>query len=58
MVPFVKQGIALKDAYEKAVWANPVTRQKEQAKDAEKRRLNCEEKAKKEADAARAQPPA
>lgn len=29
MVGFVKQGLSLKDAYDKAVWANPVTRTKE-----------------------------
>jgi len=30
MLPYLNAGIPLKDAYEKAVWANPVTRQKEQ----------------------------
>lgn len=29
MVPYVKSGMPMKDAYDKAVWANPVTRQKE-----------------------------
>lgn len=29
MVPYVKSGMPIKDAYDKAVWANPVTRQKE-----------------------------
>lgn len=29
MVPYVRSGMSLKDAYDKAVWANPVTRQKE-----------------------------
>jgi len=32
MVPFIQAGASLKDAYEKAVWANPVTRQKEMAR--------------------------
>lgn len=35
MVPFIKDGMSLKDAYDRAVWANPVTRTKEQAKSAE-----------------------
>tara|TARA_R110000868_G_scaffold220418_4_gene471635 strand:- start:3724 stop:4704 length:981 start_codon:yes stop_codon:yes gene_type:complete len=29
MIPLLKSGASLKDAYEKAVWANPITRQKE-----------------------------
>lgn len=29
MVPYVRSGMTLKDAYDKAVWANAVTRQKE-----------------------------
>lgn len=32
MAQFVKQGLDLKDAYERAVWSNPVTRAKEQAR--------------------------
>jgi hypothetical protein len=32
MVGFINQGMDLKDAYEKAVWANPVTRAKEIAR--------------------------
>ena len=32
MVPFIQSGASLQDAYDKAVWANPVTRAKEQAK--------------------------
>lgn len=32
MLPFVKEGFTLKDAYEKAVWANPTTRAKELAR--------------------------
>jgi hypothetical protein len=32
MVPFLNAGLSLKDAYEKAVWANPVTRAKEQGR--------------------------
>lgn len=30
IVPFLNVGLSLEDAYEKAIWANPVTRQKEQ----------------------------
>lgn len=40
MVGFINQGMDLKDAYDKAVWANPVTRAKEIA------RLKTEEAAK------------
>lgn len=29
IIPFINAGMSLEDAYEKAVWANPVTRQKE-----------------------------
>lgn len=36
MLPFVKDGMELKDAYERALWVNPVTRAKLQAAEAEK----------------------
>ena len=32
MAVFVRQGVELKDAYDRAVWSNPVTRAKEQAR--------------------------
>lgn len=53
IVAFLHQGLELKDAYEKAVWANPVTRAKEVARiqtDAEK---TSREKAQQEVEAAR-----
>lgn len=32
MMPFLRSGMSLQDAYEKAVWANPISRAKEQGK--------------------------
>ena len=32
ILPFLNAGLSLKEAYDKAVWANPVTRAKEQAR--------------------------
>ncbi len=53
ILPFVRSGMDLEAAYERAVWANPVTRAKEQARiqtESEAKRLA---KAKEEADKAR-----
>lgn len=45
LLAFINQGMSLKDAYEKAIWANPVTRARENA------RINAEaQKAQREAD--------
>lgn len=53
MVPFIKQGLALKDAYDRAVWANPATRAKEQARLQTEAAQKLKEKAKPEVEAAR-----
>lgn len=53
MVPFVQMGLSLKDAYDKAVWANPVTRQKELARLQTEDAAKLKEKAKTEGQAAR-----
>lgn len=49
MVPFVKMGLSLKEAYTKAVWGNPVTREKEiarfQTEAAEKLKANAKTEA-------------
>lgn len=53
MVPFIKQGLPLKDAYDRAVWANPATRAKEQARLQTEAQAKLKEKAKPEVEAAR-----
>ncbi|MBM3491279.1 MAG: hypothetical protein FJX68_12690 [Alphaproteobacteria bacterium] len=50
---FVKGGMALDEAYEKAVWANPVTRQKELARVQTEREAEFKAKVKADAEAAR-----
>ena len=53
IVPLINSGYSLEDAYQNAIWLNPVTRQKEidrAAKEAESKAL---EEAKKEAEKAR-----
>lgn len=53
MVPFIQQGLALKDAYDRAVWANPATRAKEQVRLQTEATAKLKEKAKPEVEAAR-----
>ena len=53
IVAMIQAGHSLKDAYEKAVWANPVTRQKEIARLQTESEAKLREKAKQEAEAAR-----
>lgn len=53
MIPLVKSGLTLKDAYDKAVWANPVTRQKELDRIQTEAAARLKEKAKTEGAAAR-----
>ena len=53
MVPLVKAGYSLKDAYETAVYRNPVTRQKELDRLSTEAKAKAAEKAKAEADAAK-----
>lgn len=53
MVPFIQQGLPLKDAYDRAVWANPATRAKEQARLQTEATAKLKEKAKPEVEAAR-----
>ena len=53
MVQFINAGLSLKDAYDRAVWANPGTRAKEQARLQTEAAAKLKEKAKPEADAAR-----
>lgn len=53
MVAFIKSGLPLKDAYDRAVWANPVTRAKEQARLQTEAQEQLKAKAKPAADAAR-----
>lgn len=45
MTPFLKAGLSLKDAYDKAVWANPVTRQKELNRHSEEQAKKLKENA-------------
>lgn len=52
MLPFVNAGLTLKDAYDKAVWANPVTRQKELSRQQTEAEAKLKEKARAEAEAA------
>lgn len=53
IVAMIQAGHGLKDAYEKAVWANPVTRQKEIARLQTESEAKLKEKASQEAEAAR-----
>lgn len=53
MLPFVKAGMSLKDAYEKAVWANSVTREKEIVRRQTDEQAKLKERTKAEAEAAR-----
>jgi hypothetical protein len=54
MVPWINAGFSLKDAYDRAVWGNPVTRAKEQARLQTEAKPKLEEKARAEAEKARA----
>lgn len=53
MIPLINAGMSLPDAYERAVWGNPVTRAKEIAKSQTETEAKLREKAKTEAAAAR-----
>jgi hypothetical protein len=53
MLPFVKAGASLKDAYDKAVWANPITREKEIARRQTDDAAKLKERTKNEAETAR-----
>jgi hypothetical protein len=53
MVGFINSGLSLKDAYEKAVWANPTTRAKEMARLQTEAAAKLKEKARGEGEAAR-----
>lgn len=53
IVPFIENGLSLEEAYDKAVWANPVTRQKELARTQQESEQARLEKAKAEAEAAK-----
>lgn len=53
IIVYVHAGASLQDAYEKAVWANPVTRAKEQARLAKEQHAVLIEKGKKDAAAAK-----
>lgn len=50
---YIKSGASLKDAYDRAVWANPVTRAKEQGRLQTEAGTKLREKAKSDAEAAR-----
>lgn len=45
LIPYLNAGYSLQDAYEKAVWANPVTRQKEQDRIQSEKEAELREKA-------------
>ncbi len=53
IVAMIQAGKSLEDAYEKAVWANPVTRQKEMARLQTETQTKLKEKTKQEAEQAR-----
>jgi len=53
MVSFIRSGASLQDAYEKAVWANPVTRAKEQARVQQDQQAEAKRKAQEAAEAAK-----
>lgn len=48
IVPFLNHGLSLEDAYQKAIWTNPETRQKEIARLQEAKETEAKEKAKQE----------
>lgn len=53
IVTFIDRGASLQDAYDKAVWANPVTRAKEQARLKTEAQAQLRDKSKQEAEQAR-----
>jgi chaperonin cofactor prefoldin len=53
MIPFLKAGKTLQEAYDKAVWANPVTRAKESAKLQQEHEADSKRKALEAAEAAK-----
>lgn len=53
MMPFLHAGMELNAAYDKAIWANPVTRAKETARLQNEAEKNLREKSKQEAEAAK-----
>jgi hypothetical protein len=53
VIVFINAGMSLKDAYEKAVWANPVTRAKETARLQSEAQASLREKSKQDAEKAR-----
>lgn len=53
MIPFLKAGKTLQEAYDKAVWANPVTRAKESAKLQQEHEVESKRKALEAAEAAK-----
>lgn len=53
MIPFLNAGVSLQDAYEKAVWANPMTRAKEQARVLQDQQAESKRKAQEAAEAAK-----
>lgn len=53
MIPFIRAGASIQDAYDKAVWANPVSRAKEQARVQQDQQAEIKRKAQEAADAAK-----
>jgi valyl-tRNA synthetase len=53
IVAYINAGLGLKEAYDRAVWANPVTRTKESARLQQESEKQLREKAKREAEAAK-----
>ena len=53
IIPLLNHGMQLKDAYERAIWANPVTRAKEMARVQTEAEAKLKEKAKKDAEVAK-----
>ena len=53
MVPLLKSGMSLKDAYDRAVWANPVTRAKELARVQTERETTNQQRAAEKAESAK-----
>ena len=53
MIPFINAGQSLEEAYEKAIWANPVTREKENARILEEREAERAKVAKQEVEKAK-----
>ena len=53
IVPLINAGYTLEDAYENAIWLNPVTRQKEMDRTAKEAADKAQEEAKKEAEKAK-----